>query len=78
MYTGMSNKESIKLEFKLDELEMINDNKKNLFLKLFGKHMVERKGFLNVFGRLIKSIYFYLANLDGYKNVSKKQFQEFI
>ena len=74
MDTGMSNNDKVKKDFYDDEINLINENKDNFFIKHFAYNYVEKKGYRYILVRLFRAVYLYFTNLDGIKGINKRMY----
>lgn len=77
MFTGMSNNPKIVEDFFSDEIDLVSENQDIWFIRFFGKPYLTRNGWKYVIAKILRAIYLYLTNLDGTKNISKKDFEKY-
>ena len=77
MFTGMSNNPRIEEEFIADEKDLVSENQDNWFIRIFGEAYLTKKGMKYHLARVLRAVYLYANNLDGTKNISKKDFENY-
>lgn len=77
MFTGMSNNPRIEEEFIADEKDLVSENQDNWFIRIFGEAYLTKKGMKYHLARVLRAVYLYTNNLDGTKNISKKDFENY-